>query len=159
MIVVADTGPIRYLILIGHVQILGELFHRVLIPESVARELSHERTPEAVKEWMAHPPDWLEVCTPPLEIPDFDHLDEGELHAIALAQQLAVSLLLMDDVDGRAAAQSLGVGVLGTVGILERAAKSGLLDFARAFEDLERTNFHMAVPFKRFIRERHRFDS
>jgi predicted nucleic acid-binding protein len=156
MIVVADTGPLRYLILIGHVQILGQIFDRVLMPDAVARELSHERTPELVKTWMVRPPDWLKVCSPPYEdVLGLDHLDEGEYQAIALARQFAVRLLLMDDVDGRIAAQSLGLGVLGTVGILERAAELKLLDFTDSFAKLEETNFHMSDAFRRFIRDRH----
>lgn len=159
MIVVADTGPLRYLILIGQIQILGDLFHRVLLPEAVARELSHQRTPEALKEWMATPPHWLEVCAPPFpELTGLDHLDEGELQAIALARRSAAPLLLMDDVDGRIAAESLGLGVLGTVGILERAAELSLLDFADSSAKLEETNFHMSSSFRRFIRDRHQLD-
>jgi len=157
MIVVADTGPLRYLVLLDQVHILDALFRHVLVPEAVAAELTHERTPEAVKHWMANPPDWLEVWRSPLpEISGLDHLDPGERQAISLAQLSAVSLLLMDDVDGRAAAKSLGLGALGTVGILERAAESGLLDFALVFKELEQTNFHMAASVRRIIRERHR---
>ena len=160
MIVVADAGPLRYLVLIDQVRVLGDLFHRILVPEAVARELSHERTPEAVKKWMAAPPNWIEICAPQsLDKIDLDYLDEGELQAIALTLHSAVSLLLMDDADGRIAAESVGLGVLGTIGILERGAEAGLLDFADSFAKLEETNFHMAASFRRVIHERHRLDS
>ena len=39
--VVADTGPLHYLVLIDAIDILPKLFGRVLIPEIVAVELSH----------------------------------------------------------------------------------------------------------------------
>jgi predicted nucleic acid-binding protein len=39
MLVVADTTPINYLILIGQVEILPSLFERVVIPQAVATEL------------------------------------------------------------------------------------------------------------------------
>jgi predicted nucleic acid-binding protein len=32
MIVVADSGPLRYLVVIGHIDILPSLFNQVLIP-------------------------------------------------------------------------------------------------------------------------------
>ena len=38
-IVVADTGPLRYLVLIGHVEVLPRLFGAVSIPATVADEL------------------------------------------------------------------------------------------------------------------------
>ena len=41
-VVVADTGPIHYLILIGHISLLPQLFERVVLPSVVLSELSHE---------------------------------------------------------------------------------------------------------------------
>jgi len=41
MIVIADTSPINYLILIGEIEILKHLFSRVIIPEAVLLELQH----------------------------------------------------------------------------------------------------------------------
>jgi len=160
MTVVADTSPLRYLVLINRVQILDTLFHRVLVPETVARELSHVRTPEPVRKWMLTPPNWIEVRNPPFpQIVGLDHFDKGELDAIALAHQSAASLLLIDDGEARSAAESLGFGVLGTIGILERAEQSGLLNFADAFSELEKTNFHLSETLRHLIRERYRLNS
>ena len=36
MIVVADTGPIHYLVLIAAVEVLKPLYRRVLVPQTVA---------------------------------------------------------------------------------------------------------------------------
>lgn len=41
MIVIADTGPINYLILIQEIQILPVLYGRILVPASVCDELKH----------------------------------------------------------------------------------------------------------------------
>ena len=38
-LVVADTGPINYLILIGEIDILPKLFDQIVIPSSVLAEL------------------------------------------------------------------------------------------------------------------------
>jgi predicted nucleic acid-binding protein len=35
MIVVADTGPINYLIAIAHIELLPKLYGRILFPDSV----------------------------------------------------------------------------------------------------------------------------
>ena len=47
-VVVADTSPLNYLVLIGEVDLLARLYGEVLIPDVVARELSDSEAPEAV---------------------------------------------------------------------------------------------------------------
>jgi predicted nucleic acid-binding protein len=44
MIVIADTSPLNYLVLIGEADILQRLYGRVVIPEGVLRELLHPDT-------------------------------------------------------------------------------------------------------------------
>ncbi|MGH9444970.1 MAG: DUF3368 domain-containing protein, partial [Terriglobia bacterium] len=61
MIVIADTTPLHYRVLIGHADIPKTLYGKVIIPEAVRRELQAQRTPGAVKECMASPPPWIEV--------------------------------------------------------------------------------------------------
>jgi predicted nucleic acid-binding protein len=39
MIVVADTSPLNYLVLIGHIEILPYFYQRVLVPPFVWQEL------------------------------------------------------------------------------------------------------------------------
>jgi predicted nucleic acid-binding protein len=60
-LVIADTGPINYLILIGHVDILPRLFERVIIPGIVLAELAHEFALASVQRWAPAAPDRLEV--------------------------------------------------------------------------------------------------
>jgi predicted nucleic acid-binding protein len=55
MIVVADTSPLNYLVLIGHVAILPHFYQQVLVPSSVWRELQDVNTPEPVRAWSANP--------------------------------------------------------------------------------------------------------
>jgi predicted nucleic acid-binding protein len=52
MIVIADTTPLHYLVLIDRVQILPQLYGRVLIPLAVWDELQRPETPEAVRAWV-----------------------------------------------------------------------------------------------------------
>jgi predicted nucleic acid-binding protein len=40
MIVVADSGPLHYLILLEHIELLRRFYGQVLVPEPVAAELS-----------------------------------------------------------------------------------------------------------------------
>ena len=68
MLVVADTSPINYLILIQHEPLLPTLYTQVIIPTAVLRELQDPETPESVRTWVAHPPAWFEVH----QLPPFD---------------------------------------------------------------------------------------
>ncbi len=54
-------------------------------------------------------------------------LDAGESEAIAHAQELKADYLLTDDSEARKIAQTLGLRVTGSIGILIRAKASGLI--------------------------------
>jgi predicted nucleic acid-binding protein len=62
MIVVADSGPLHYLILLEHADLLHRFYEEVVVPEAVAAELSTLSAPLAVRDWMSRalPPssDW-----------------------------------------------------------------------------------------------------
>lgn len=86
--VVADTGPLNYLILIEAVAILPRLFSRVLIPGAVRLELSHPKAPRAVSSWIANPPPWLVIVKlAPVFAAEPHILHQGERQAIALAAE------------------------------------------------------------------------
>jgi len=155
MIVVADSGPLRYLLVIGHVDVLPQLFDRVLVPAAVQQELTHLRAPAAVRSWMEDPPQWLDVRAPAShDDPSIALLDIGEEQAISLALQIGAEYILMDDEEGRIAATRHHFTVIGTIGILQRAANRGLLDFDNAFAQLAATNFRMSPALRRSILNR-----
>ena len=61
MIVVADSGPLHYLILLEHIELLRRFYCQVLVPEPVASELSAAGAPTVVRDWITKPPTWLDV--------------------------------------------------------------------------------------------------
>jgi predicted nucleic acid-binding protein len=102
MIVVADTSPLNYLVLIGEIELLAALYQKVLIPEEVLRELQRTGTPPAVHAWAASLPAWCQVRSP-TSTPDprLSELDAGERDAIQLALDSGIDTLLIDEVEGR----------------------------------------------------------
>jgi len=50
-VVIADTSPINYLILIGAIEILPRMYGRVTIPDVVLRELTDQEAPKEVSTW------------------------------------------------------------------------------------------------------------
>jgi len=73
-------------------------------------------------------------------------LDQGEAEAIVLANEQKADLILLDEKAARRVAKKLGLPVLGTVGVLIWAKKSGLIDSLRERLDaLQREgNFRIA---------------
>ena len=138
MLVVADTSPMNYLILIHQDTLLSLLYENVVIPPAVRGELQHPRTPTVVRVWVAHPPAWFAVQQPQhrLEAEQFPKLGVGEREAIALAHELQAPLLLMDDPDGREEAARRALRTTGTLGILEQAAMHELLDLPSVLTQL-----------------------
>jgi predicted nucleic acid-binding protein len=107
MIVVSDTSPINYLILINCVDVLPAIFGQVFTAPAVLQELTHERSPEAIRKWASIPPQWLIVKDPSnTGIPSL--LGPGETAAIALAEELHADWLLIDERDGRDEARHCG---------------------------------------------------
>lgn len=143
MVVVADTGPIHYLILIGQTEILPALFESVIIPSGVRDELTRAEAPEVVRNWIHAPPAWLELREQSFDPLDesLGNLDDGEKAVLTLAVSLGADLLLMDDRTGVRAARNIGFRVIGTLRLLQLAARRGLLDLDDAFERIKRTNF------------------
>ncbi len=139
-VVIADTGPINYLLLIGYIELLPKLFERVILPSAVKGELSNPETPAKVRMWIAAPPQWLEIQHAG-DLKPVRGLGAGETEAIALALELRADILLMDDRRGVKAARGKGIEVTGTLGVLGLAGKRGLIDLAEAFELLKKTNF------------------
>jgi hypothetical protein len=60
-LVIADTGPINYLVLIGHIDLLPRMFDRIAVPRAVQAELSNPLAPFEVRRWMDNWPAWLEI--------------------------------------------------------------------------------------------------
>lgn len=143
MIAVADTSPLCYLPLIGEGDLLAKLFAEVAVPEAVITELGHPRVPAAVQAWLDSPETRLVVhsVTGVVVSPELRSLDAGEREAILLAQQLAASVVILDDKAARVAAKRCGLRVVGTLGLLEVASREGWVDLQAAVGRLRRTNF------------------
>ncbi len=142
MIIVSNTSPINYLILIGHINLLPELFQQIIIPQAVYSELSDASAPSPVQTWIATPPDWLKIQ--PVSQPSdaiLDLLDPGERAAILLAQELNADLLLLDDMKARRTATERGLAITGILGILDQAATMKLIDLPAAVQNLQSTSF------------------
>lgn len=155
MIVVSDTTPLNYLVLINQSDLLHELYGRVIIPEAVRDEMQRADTPEKVRDFVSKPPGWLEVHA--VSVPDLTlNLGAGEREAITLAQTLSADLLLLDDGKTRRAARERSLTVAGTLAVLALAACHGLVDLPSALSQLQQTTFRAPVGLIRLLLEQDR---
>jgi len=145
MIVIADTSPINYLILIGEVHVLHQLYETVILPQTVVAELQHEATAQMVQQWIAQRPNWLRIAQPSAQTVDreLERLGPGERDAILLAQELRADRIVIDELTARKMAASRSLEVIGTVGVLEEAAVRDLVDFPVAIRKLQQTSFRI----------------
>ena len=144
-VVVADTGPLNYLVQIDAIDVLPALFETIIVPTGVHNELMHPRAPAAVRSWAASSPAWIDIVPSSGltgEVSALRLLDDGERAAIAVAREIGADLILMDDRDGVAFARSQGFAVTGTLGVLDLAARRGMIDLVEAVTRLKATSFH-----------------
>lgn len=157
MLVVSNTSPISYLVAIEQIDLLPRLFETIRIPETVRDELAAPQAPPVVQAWIASPPDWLTIHPIPRTQPNPDllKLDAGERAAILLAESLCADLILLDDLAARRLATRRGMPITGVLGILDRAASQGWVDFAATIHRLQQTNFRTATAIVQELIQKH----
>ena len=135
-IVVSDTSPIRALEFVGKLDLLAKLSGRVIVPPAVVKELRFpaERYRSVDVSQFA----FLEIVAPTRnqEVQRLrTTLDAGESEALVLAVELSAELILMDERVGREAARRMRLRMVGTIGVLQRAKKAGLVSAIRPLID------------------------
>lgn len=147
MLVVSDTSPLNYLVLIGAIDVLPQLFREVHAPTQVLNELAQSRAPDEVRAWAENPPTWLHVSTPRIEHPLPLRLHPGEAAAITLAEELQASAVLIDERKGRRVAEQLGFEAISTLTVLEFAAERDLLELRPVLDALRQTTFYISDEY------------
>jgi len=152
MIVVADTSPINYLLLIKEIDILPKMYGKVVILRAVHEELLRVVAPEIVRAWIGEAPVGSRFALPwGAPDPSLTKLDPGERDAIMLAIELRADQLIVDDREGRKHAEERRIPVIGTLGVLKEAATLGLLDLRVSVERLQTTSFYVAPEVLRSL--------
>lgn len=134
MIVVSDAGPLIYLGGVGRLELLRDLFGRVVVPRQVWDEVVGAGAERPGSAAAAAASSWIDVRTPspsPLTERLSEVLGAGEAAAIGLCLEIQAELLLCDDLEARRIAAAQGIRVVGTLGLLVRGKRAGRLDAVR----------------------------
>ncbi len=128
-IVVSNTSPIVNLARIKQVDLLKQLYGKIIIPQAVYDEIVVAGSGQpGVEQVQAR--QWIEtrqLTTRTLASSLTIELDPGEAEAIALALELKASLLLVDEKRGRKVAERFGLRRLGLCGLLIEAKSKSLI--------------------------------
>ncbi|MEE9444559.1 MAG: hypothetical protein V3V19_02730 [Cocleimonas sp.] len=155
-VIVSDSSPLIALLNIQQLDLLKLLFIEVIIPPTVANEIEEGEEENSV--WFVYKESGF-INIQALPKPDKRQeilelqLDAGESEAIILADQLKHPLLI-DERAGRKMAKTMGLDIIGLVGVLY-ALKQGQYithkDGVEIVESLERVHFRMSEDLKKLL--------
>jgi predicted nucleic acid-binding protein len=128
---VVDASPLIHLSRTGNIDLLKSLGPTIVVPASVYDEVRAKASDESAH--VIQETSWLH-CVPKSPIPaDIARwsLGAGESAVLAWARSHSGCIAILDDGKGRKLAQDLGLPLIGTLGIVLRAKRRGLIPHAR----------------------------
>lgn len=142
---VCNASPLIVLAKAGYLDVLNQLFDRVLIPAAVKQEIlagpAEDPTRIALESGSGIEAVQLEPEVTPLA---YWRLGRGETEVIEYARLHPGTVALLDDLSARRAAAALEVPVMGTLGLLAKALKGDPDAFAgEAVKRLEAAGLHV----------------
>ena len=142
--IVSNSSPLIHLAMIGRLDLLKLLFDRVFIPSTVKMEVVDRGKEEGKADAFLIEGEiengWIVVEDPGYsaeDIADSAGIDAGEAEAIMLARSRQC-LVLIDDLAARRFASGLGLEVTGSIGVVVRAVKVGLISRDEGLDVLDK---------------------
>jgi predicted nucleic acid-binding protein len=129
-VLVINASPLIALAKIGRIDLLEQLASEVVVPESVVLEIMAGRPGDAARRTIES--GWGQRARAeriPPEITEWS-LGAGESEVIAVALSRPGSKAVLDDARGRSCAKTLGVPVLGTLGLILKSKRVGQISSA-----------------------------
>lgn len=134
--IISDTSCFIILAKTEELDLLHKVYGRIIT------------TPEIATEYGDILPDWVDVIPVAdsfrqqlLEI----QIGKGESSAIALALEIKDSLLILDDQKARLMARHLGLAYSGTIGVIVKAKRLGIIPSIKPYlEKIRQTDFRLS---------------
>lgn len=141
MTIASNTSPISNLAKVGQLNLMQQIYGKILIPTAVYEELMDVRAGETVIT-AVQSATWLEIK--PVQNQELvnelrNRVNVGEAEAIALAVEVEASRLIIDERLGRQAATDLGLRITGILGVLLIAKRQNLITAVKPIMDDLRT--------------------
>ena len=128
---VIDTSPLILLARISRLDLLLTLRRRLVVPVPVLEEIRAKGDQDPIVRELEHARYLEEVPALPIseQIRRWD-LGSGESSVLAWATEHPGTLALLDDMEARRCAESLGISLLGTAGLVLLAKRRGSIPAA-----------------------------
>lgn len=135
-IIIVDTSVLISLEKINLLQILCKMYNEVVLPEAVIKEFGNINLE-------CYSAKKVESSLVNLLMRDLN-LGKGEAEVIALAYETGLKVLI-DDLKARKIAGDLGLNITGTIGVLLKAEKLGLIESAlENAKELKKKGFYVS---------------
>lgn len=154
-IITADSSTLITLLDTNNFSLLFELFNKIIITDEVYREITCKfQHKQKIDEY---------ICLNSLELQSIEHqelyemlilrLDKGEAESIALAKKLQLPLII-DERKGRNIAKSLGINIIGLIGLILKLMEKNIISKKRAIsivDEVETNNFRLSDGLRDLI--------
>ena len=161
--VISSSGPLIHLAKINHLELLKELFSKIIIPKEVKFETVDNGlkigAPDAILIRDAIEDKWIDVIniekipTKYLILAERFGIHTAELKVILYARDNKL-VTLLDDLSARILAQSLSVPFMGSLGILVLSARKGIISKSDALAGLDKLARVMYLNTSVYLRVR-----
>lgn len=145
--VIVNSTPLIVLCNIGQLRILRDVYGEIIIPEAVYREITEKEDSACIQIMSAK--EWIHVA----KIEDSSEkkmykakLHDGEVEVMILAQEKGRdSLVIIDDNAAKKTAKYLGLTVTGTMGVLLKAKRLGIIKEVKPIlQEMKKSGFYIS---------------
>jgi len=126
--IVSNTTPIITLLTISKLELLQQIYGKIIIPKGVYEEIEQGKdkvfyTDLSKLEWIT-----IKSIKDREPIKYLRDLDKGEAEVIVLANEIKADLVIIDERLGREFAEYFNLKVTGTIGVLLKAKELGFIE-------------------------------
>jgi predicted nucleic acid-binding protein len=143
-VIVSNTTPLSNFLHLGQMEILKTIFKELHVPTAVHREIEAYFSGDL--QWQRCLDEGFiirtEVQTPTRIKELMLHLHMGEAEALCLCIENNAQLCLIDDRDARIIARLNNIPVSGTLGVLMKAKKLGMVESVKGLMDRLKNDHH-----------------
>lgn len=153
--VVVNSTPLIVLCGIGRLFLLRDLYQEIFIPMAVYKEILVKEDSACMQIKAART--WIHVK----EIKNNAEkkmykakLHDGEVEVMILSQEQRADLVILDDNAAKKTAKYLGLKVTGTLGVLLKAKKQGLIDkILPIISEMRQNGFYISPSIEKIVLE------
>lgn len=153
--VIVNSTPLIILCGIGRLDILRKLYHTICIPHAVYKEVTAKEDSICIQIRSAG--EWIRV----LSVKDQSDkkmykakLHDGEVEVMILAQEQAADLIILDDNAEKKTARYLGLKVTGTLGVLLKAKREGIIEkISPILSEMKQSGFYISKEVECMVME------